>query len=325
MFNRFSYFLILTSMTVCVSAAGLGGKEIEAASEGDKLTDAERQEAKNYFISGSEAYSKKDYKTAIDQFRKAFELVRSPEILFNIGRCHEELGETEDAIYHYEMYLRFYPTAEDAEDVKHRINVLREVEERKHPEGTKERSEDIGELYEDVEPETERQAGIRLGAAIGFRVPVTGEWALRTVIPVEVIFHVPLLDWLFLTGVGMYGAPVYGDEPKDPGEITSLLGIMVGANAIIYSGKRVELEGGIGIMPTRVARHHYDNATWLAFPATLDVIIKVYEGLRIIAGVSVDFGPVFNRSNYQGDAWTSAPSPTFDVGGRIFGVEYMFL
>lgn len=322
--NKFKYaiaFALLTALFFFGLAAG--ADQGQAASAGEKeLTDAERQQAKDYFIAGSEAYSKKDYKTAIDKFKRAFEIVRSPEILFNIGRCHEELGETEDAIYHYEMYLRFYPTADDADDVKRRIEALREAE--KGEGAGQEGAEGDSGLYEEAGPEDEMESGIRLAASLGLSVPVFGEWALRMVIPIQVTFHYPILDWLFVTAMGMYGAPVYGDEPTDPGEITSLLGIMLGANAIFYRGQRIDLEGGVGIMPVRVARQHYENAIWLAFPATFDAIIKLYKGWRLITGVSVDFGPVFNRKNNQGDEWTSNPKPTLSLTARIIGLEYMF-
>lgn len=96
----------------------------------DKSTAAQKEEAKTYFIDGSTAFERKDYKGAIESFRKAYDLVRSPEIIYNIGRCYEELGQTEDALYHYEMYLRFYPTAEDAEDTRHRIAMLQEIDSR---------------------------------------------------------------------------------------------------------------------------------------------------------------------------------------------------
>ena len=99
----------------------------------------------------------------------------NPEILFNIGRCHEELKETDDAIYHYEMYLRFYPEAQDAQDVKHRIGVLREVQAR-DSEQVEESTEEAEELYEEEAFEEEKSdGGIRLGGSLGFGIPITGE------------------------------------------------------------------------------------------------------------------------------------------------------
>lgn len=99
------------------------------SSDGAQLTTSQKKEAKRHFLEGSRAFESKDFAAAIDSFRQAYDIVHLPEIIYNIGRCYEELGQIDDALYHYEMYLRFYPTAEDAEDTRHRIAMLQELKQ----------------------------------------------------------------------------------------------------------------------------------------------------------------------------------------------------
>ena len=108
--------------------AGICGTARNAGAQGE-LTPEQKAEAKEHFVAGSQHFAAEEYEEAIIRFRKAFELVRLPEIVYNIGRCHEELVNTEEAITHYEMYLHFYPDASDAEEVKVRIKILRTVEQ----------------------------------------------------------------------------------------------------------------------------------------------------------------------------------------------------
>jgi tetratricopeptide (TPR) repeat protein len=103
------------------------GSASAAAANDNKVTAAQKKEAKQYFIEGSRAFANKDYSAAVESFRRSYDIVRSPEIVYNIGRCYEALGQIDDALYHYEMFLRFYPTAADAEDARLRIAMLEEL------------------------------------------------------------------------------------------------------------------------------------------------------------------------------------------------------
>lgn len=65
-----------------------------------------RELAKRHFQTGNTYYSVANYKEALSEFEKAYKLLALPGMLFNIGRCHENLGNLKAAIESYRRYLR---------------------------------------------------------------------------------------------------------------------------------------------------------------------------------------------------------------------------
>ncbi len=57
------------------------------------------------FETGVELYRSGQYALAIEVFRQVFELDPNPFVLFNIGRCHEELGQLKEAVRYYKQAL----------------------------------------------------------------------------------------------------------------------------------------------------------------------------------------------------------------------------
>ncbi|MGM0557628.1 MAG: tetratricopeptide repeat protein [Myxococcota bacterium] len=53
---------------------------------------------------GAKAYGEERYRDAIGYFEQAYDLQPVPNLLYNIGRCHEKLEEYEEAIEHYEEF-----------------------------------------------------------------------------------------------------------------------------------------------------------------------------------------------------------------------------
>jgi Tfp pilus assembly protein PilF len=91
-----------------------------------------REEAKRHFASGESFYRAGDYKAAIAEFREADKLVPSPILAFNMGLCHEKLGEGDQAIALYKTYLERRPDAPNRTQVEGRIARL-ETEAKKKP------------------------------------------------------------------------------------------------------------------------------------------------------------------------------------------------
>lgn len=54
---------------------------------------------------GAALYAARDYRRAIEKFIQAYAIDADPNLLFNIARCYEELGEAEAAIEKYETFL----------------------------------------------------------------------------------------------------------------------------------------------------------------------------------------------------------------------------
>jgi hypothetical protein len=55
---------------------------------------------------GAALYAARDYRRAIEKFIQAYAVDSDPNLLFNIARCYEELGETDAAIEKYETFLK---------------------------------------------------------------------------------------------------------------------------------------------------------------------------------------------------------------------------
>lgn len=89
-----------------------------------RADDAAREEAKRHFASGESLFKGGDYRAAILEFKAADALVPSPILSFNIGLCHEKLGEEEAAVSLYRTYLARRPDAPNREQVEARIGRL---------------------------------------------------------------------------------------------------------------------------------------------------------------------------------------------------------
>ncbi|MBI4816174.1 MAG: hypothetical protein HY791_07950 [Deltaproteobacteria bacterium] len=66
---------------------------------------------------GMERFLKKDYRNAINIFYSALEVQPEPNLIFNIARCHEYLGEDSEAIKRYQQFVA-NPASGLAERVK---------------------------------------------------------------------------------------------------------------------------------------------------------------------------------------------------------------
>ena len=75
------------------------------------------QQAEAYFQAGA-------FDRAIAEYEAAYELAPRPVLLFNIGLCREHLGEHEQAIAHYDHYLREEPEGVKATEARARREAL---------------------------------------------------------------------------------------------------------------------------------------------------------------------------------------------------------
>lgn len=94
---------------------------------------ADDEVAKKYYELGKTLYSRSDYEGAIKQFEEAYRLSRKPDLLYNIARSHEALGQYEKAIEVYRRYLPTQPPSAQGE-VKVRIANMERLAERQRRE-----------------------------------------------------------------------------------------------------------------------------------------------------------------------------------------------
>lgn len=92
-----------------------------------KDTSEDRESAKIHFEAAKRLYKNEKYSEALDLFMKAYSRFPRPEILYNIGKCYDKLGDYASAIKFYEQYVLLNPQAEDREEVKELITNLKEA------------------------------------------------------------------------------------------------------------------------------------------------------------------------------------------------------
>ncbi|MBI2894353.1 MAG: tetratricopeptide repeat protein, partial [Deltaproteobacteria bacterium] len=84
------------------------------------------QDARALFQQGIALYERGDFRDALELFERGYAIEPEPAFLYNIGRCHERLGELDLAVEAYERYLSASPEGSDAADVQARIRALQE-------------------------------------------------------------------------------------------------------------------------------------------------------------------------------------------------------
>jgi tetratricopeptide (TPR) repeat protein len=82
-------------------------------------------EARANFEAGRIAFSAARFADALPYFERAYELSRRPELLYNVGMCHDRLGHDAEALEALEAYLAELPEAENRAEVEQRIATAR--------------------------------------------------------------------------------------------------------------------------------------------------------------------------------------------------------
>lgn len=91
--------------------------------------ETDQELAKRYYKLGETLYHRSEFEGALKQFKRSYEYSNKPALLFNIARCHESLGQHEEAIAAYEKYLEANPS--EADNIRARIKNLRRLLEKK--------------------------------------------------------------------------------------------------------------------------------------------------------------------------------------------------
>lgn len=85
------------------------------------------QQAARLFQEAQRLYVEGRYTDAIREFEEAHRLAPHPSVLFNIGRCHESLGNVAKALSTYQHALQTAKDDELTRDLQQRIARLREI------------------------------------------------------------------------------------------------------------------------------------------------------------------------------------------------------
>lgn len=115
------FILVLTLLAL------LGGApaKTSAQARASKPNEAQIEQAKRAFAAGTSAYERGDFKAALVQFRKAYELTGSPDLLYNVAAVADRLRHDDEALAAYQDYLKARPATPDRDHVEGRIKALR--------------------------------------------------------------------------------------------------------------------------------------------------------------------------------------------------------
>lgn len=113
------FLISVTFSLVCLASAS------RVVAQSPPSHDEKIAEAKTAFSAGTRAYAEGDFDTALGQFRRAYELTGSPDLLYNIATVSDRMRLDQEALEAYEGYLEARPDSVDREHVASRIEVLR--------------------------------------------------------------------------------------------------------------------------------------------------------------------------------------------------------
>ncbi|GEJ56900.1 PEGA domain-containing protein [Anaeromyxobacter diazotrophicus] len=102
---------LLAALLLAAAAPAAGQDPLAAAGEATA-------QAKAHFRRGTELYRAARYRPAIAEFEAAWRLRPHGAIQYNLGQCHERLGELGPALAAYRAYLKAAPEAQDRRAVE---------------------------------------------------------------------------------------------------------------------------------------------------------------------------------------------------------------
>ncbi len=83
-----------------------------------------RAQAKAAYKAATELYRKGSYRMALKEFERAYEAVPDPSSLFNIAQCHRLLGDKQEALRYYLLFLDERPKAPNRAEVERYVAQL---------------------------------------------------------------------------------------------------------------------------------------------------------------------------------------------------------
>jgi tetratricopeptide (TPR) repeat protein len=151
------------------------------ATKKKKSSKSDLAKARKAFKEASEEYKVGNFEGALEGFSLAYKLSERPQLLFNLGQCHKELGNWERALFFFNSYQRDVPGAKNADFVQ---GLITEVEGELEAKRLKEEEEEQRkrEAAEREAEEAERRAALeqaQLEAAqkqAELDVPVYKKW-----------------------------------------------------------------------------------------------------------------------------------------------------
>jgi len=123
------YSIAVALVIIVFAVKNVGASPVEDNSSDGSISEKRLEDGKALFAAAKVLYNEKKYETALKEFEDAYELLDGYSkrfvILYNIGKCHEQLGRFESAGKHFKMYLDAAgPDATDRADVEKALEKL---------------------------------------------------------------------------------------------------------------------------------------------------------------------------------------------------------
>ena len=310
---------------------------------GSHIDDRDKELAKEHFAKGQNRFAAGEYMQAVEHFRVAYDLTDSPEILYNIGRCYEEAGDSSQAVIEYKMYLRISDGSDKAE-VESRIEWLEgkgasakdtaAVTENDDVEARTDSSDDdylsASEIDEKEKKKKSKKKNrlkffnleLRLGPGFVILLPRANVSLDRHhYFAGDFLGHFFLNDWFAVTAVIAFAGYIEGDLPITGRNAESYAGGGAGISMHKNIGKHVDYVTGILFIPTAIKRAGVTKkAVWFNFQISAGLHFLLPKNWAITTAVTGDIGPVFVVDPDLSD-WD--PSLYLTAGVRV-GVSYTF-
>jgi hypothetical protein len=111
--------VVLTSLALTVFTAALPAPP--PASALFVPGEGESRYFKDFFEKGEALFTQQDFGAAISNFRLADRERVTPEVAYDLAKCHEKLGDLAYTVFYYRLYLRRAPSAPDTLEVASRV------------------------------------------------------------------------------------------------------------------------------------------------------------------------------------------------------------
>lgn len=114
----------------CVACllVGPGPSHAKPRAPGSAKVDRDLERAKKLFYQGRQLFDLRRFEQALEKYEAAFEAKAIPEFLFNIGQCHRNLDNFDEAIFSFRRFLQLEPETPRREQIE---ALIAELEKRK--------------------------------------------------------------------------------------------------------------------------------------------------------------------------------------------------
>ena len=114
------------SIKTCVLLLGLvvGMSAPMAVAQSPKETKISKEEATSRFNEASQQYKLQEYNKALESFKELYRLTGEAVFLFNIAQCNRLLGNLEEALKGYKLFLQDAPNSDLKQNAQARVTEL---------------------------------------------------------------------------------------------------------------------------------------------------------------------------------------------------------